>query len=210
MTDENHFDNAAREWDKNQMHLKRTEAIAACFLEMVAVKSGMKALEFGAGTGLLSLALKDHFSEITLMDSSAEMIKVAGEKLKEKGITHLHPLWFDFEKHAYTEQTYDVVFSQMALHHVGNIAKMALKFSALLNPGGILAIADLYEEDGTFHDFVFEGHLGFDPDALAEILKRNCFQNINHKPCFVIEKTGADGTVKNYPVFLLTAERTNV
>jgi tRNA (cmo5U34)-methyltransferase len=207
MTQTNHFDNIAREWDKNEMHQKRTEAIAEYLLQMIPANKKLNALEFGAGTGLLSIALKDHFTEITLMDSSAEMIYSTIEKLMQKGITHLKPIFFDLEKQAYTDKTFDVIFCQMVMHHVGNIAKMVLKFSKLLNPGGLLAIADLYTEDGTFHDIDFDGHFGFDPAALAEIMNLNGFCNVNCLQCFVIEKTKEDGNTKNYPVFLLTAEK---
>ena len=48
----------------------------------------------------------------------------------------------------------------------------------LLNAGGFLAIADLYEEDGSFHGEGFTGHNGFDPENLSEILRKNRFRNI--------------------------------
>jgi len=76
------FDKKAGEWDKNQMHLERTKAVARKLFEMVTITPNMKALEFGAGTGLLSFYLKDRFSEITLMDSSLEMLKMAEQKME--------------------------------------------------------------------------------------------------------------------------------
>ena len=41
----------------------------------------MTAMEFGAGTGLLSFILKDHLKEITLIDNSEGMVKVLNEKV---------------------------------------------------------------------------------------------------------------------------------
>jgi ubiquinone/menaquinone biosynthesis C-methylase UbiE len=41
----------------------------------------MKALEYGAGTGILSFLLSESFSEITLMDNSQEMVNVMHEKV---------------------------------------------------------------------------------------------------------------------------------
>jgi len=203
----NHFDEVARDWDKNQIHVKRTEAIAKFLLDMIEINNKMKALEFGAGTGLLSFALKDHFAEITLMDSSAEMIKTTAEKIKAAGATQMSPLFFDLEKDEYTAKTFDVIFSQMVMHHVGDIEKMIAKFSHLLNKNGKLVIADLYKEDGSFHEMDFHGHLGFDPEQLAEILKKKGFINVNYQQCFEIERPLEDGKIKKFPVFLMTAEK---
>ena len=70
------FDSRAREWDKDKMHMERSVAIAAVLEKMIPLSHSMKALEYGAGTGILSFLLKDKFSEITLMDSSQVMINV--------------------------------------------------------------------------------------------------------------------------------------
>ncbi len=207
MTETNHFDNVAREWDKNIVHTKRTEAITEHFLNMVPINNKMKAMEFGAGTGLLSIALKDYFAEITLMDSSAEMINTSIDKLNTLGLSHLKPILFDIEKQAYTVKKFDVIFSQMALHHAEDIQKLFSTFYDLLLPNGILAIADLYKEDGSFHDFDFNGHFGFEPESLGEMLTTLGFKNFRFQQCFIIDKVQQDGSMKSYPVFLLVAEK---
>lgn len=201
----NHFDQVAREWDMNKMHTERTNAIASALLKKGLVRPGMTGLEFGSGTGLLSIALKDHFSEITLIDSSAEMVKITIEKLEEQGIRHLHPEFFDLEHEDYTSRKFDVVFSQMVLHHTDDIQKIFCKFFELLNPKGVLVIADLYAEDGSFHDSAFTGHKGFDPAVLAELLSKHGFTEIDFQPCFTIKKPSETSATKEYPVFLLTA-----
>jgi ubiquinone/menaquinone biosynthesis C-methylase UbiE len=203
----NHFDTVAQDWDRNQVHIKRTKAIAAAIKEMIKPDKKSVALEFGAGTGLLSFALKNNFSHITLMDSSAEMIKATMEKVVYSGNKHLVPLFFDLEKKNYKETKFDVIFSQMALHHVQDIEKIIISFKKLLNKGGKLALADLYTEDGTFHDFLFEGHRGFDPLFLIALLRKNGFKNTLHKKVFTIKKDIGEATIKQYPVFLITAEK---
>jgi ubiquinone/menaquinone biosynthesis C-methylase UbiE len=50
-------------------------------LKEIPLNGEMTALEFGAGTGLLSFMLKDHLKEITLIDNSEGMVKVLNEKL---------------------------------------------------------------------------------------------------------------------------------
>jgi len=38
------FDDRARDWDKNQRYIDRSEAVAKAFLEMIPLHPGMKAL----------------------------------------------------------------------------------------------------------------------------------------------------------------------
>ena len=200
------FDAKARDWDKNQGYIIRSEAVAQAMLRMIPVRPGMKALEYGSGTALLSFALKDHFSEITLMDNSREMTAVAGEKIAGSKIGHMKTLFFDLE-HQDFDGEFDIIYSQMVMHHVGDIDAMFGKFYKLITPGGYLAAADLYTEDGSFHGESFHGHTGFDPEDLGRRLQTAGFDEIEYQPCFVIKKTEEDGKSREFPVFLLKARR---
>jgi len=201
------FDQKAQEWDKNKMHLERTIAVAGQLQKMVSFKPGMKALEFGAGTGLLSFYLKDRFSEITLMDSSREMLKMAEQKMAAPDLSKIKTLFLNLEKEDYNGNPFDIVYSQMVLHHVRDIDAMIRKFYHLLNPAGILAIADLYPEDGSFHDDNMDVHKGFDPEKLLAFLLQQGFRNIQFESCFVIRKEVSAEIIREYPVFLMTAIR---
>ncbi len=196
------FDSRARVWDNDKMHLDRSEAIAAELEKIVPADNSFKALEYGAGTGILSFILKYKFSEIVLMDSSREMIKVCEEKKEFFNTPHIHPLWFDLEHNDYVGK-FDIIYNQMVLHHVNNIDLILGKFHSLLKPGGILAIADLYPEDGSFHGPEVKVHLGFDPARLIETLDHKGFSHGEYKTCFVVKRpTGIE-----YPVFLLAVNR---
>lgn len=202
------FDDKARDWDKNLRHILRSEAIAKSIEETIPLQKDMKALEYGSGTALLSFVLRDKFAEITLMDNSREMTKVATEKIASGNIKNMKPLFFDLEKEDYNGK-FDIIYTQMVLHHVKDIDSIFNKFLNLLNIGGYLAIADLYPEDGSFHGEGFDGHLGFDVEILAGKLKNIGFINIAHQECFILKKDNESGTYSEYPIFLLTASREN-
>jgi len=93
----------------------------------------------------------------------------------------------------------------MVMHHVENVDAMLYKFYHLLYPSGYIAIADLYPEDGSFHGEGFKGHLGFDLNAIVLKLKMIGFTNIKHENCYTIKKQISGGTIKEYPIFLLSA-----
>jgi len=203
----NEFDIKAEAWDNNPMHVERAQSVSEAIRVMIPLTREMRALEFGAGTGITSFLLKDYLGEITLMDSSSEMLRVADEKIRTSGSGNLKTLFHDLAVTHFTEAKFDLIFSQMVLHHVTGVKDIISKFHSLLNPGGYLAIADLYPEDGSFHGEGFTGHKGFDPEELSALLKREGFENTNYRKCYTINKKTGEVVVKPFDLFLLVARR---
>jgi tRNA (cmo5U34)-methyltransferase len=202
----NEFDKKATDWDKDQQHIERAQVIAKLMMKSIPVHKQMKALEFGAGTGLLSFLLKDKFAEITLLDSSPEMMRVAREKIEKGRIMNMRTLCIDLEKEDF-RGNFDIIYNQMVLHHIQDINRLFDTFFDLLNPGGFLAVADLFSEDGSFHGADFSGHKGFDVDALADTLKKKGYSNIRYQSCYVMKKTDESGNIGEFPIFLLIASK---
>jgi tRNA (cmo5U34)-methyltransferase len=203
----NEFDSKAAEWDLNPMHLDRSEAIAKEIIRLIPLKKEMTVLEYGAGTGITSFLLKDLVKEITLMDNSTEMVKIMNEKIIAKGVKNLKALNFDLEHSDYMSVKFDLIFTQMVLHHVTDTETIIRRFSGLLKPGGYIAIADLYKEDGSFHGEGFNGHNGFNIEALTAILEKNHFVNISDRTCFLIDRKISETESRKFEVFLLVANR---
>ena len=95
----------------------------------------------------------------------------------------------------------------MVLHHVQETEKIIGKFYKMLKKGGSIAIADLFAEDGTFHDPGFTGHRGVDPEDLLRIRKKTGFKKCALDPCFIIKRETKTAGLKEFPVFLITASR---
>jgi tRNA (cmo5U34)-methyltransferase len=203
------FDEKALDWDKNNTHLERAREIANQLLVTIPFRKGMKVMEFGAGTALLSFMLQDLFSSITLIDNSREMIRICNEKIAQAKLAHICAKQIDLETEDFDEK-FDLIYSQMAFHHLSDAGSMIQKLYKLLNNKGILAIADLYTEDGTFHDEGFTGYKGFDPEWLSGQMKESGFVNITCKKCFVQKKTEPGGQQKEYPVFLMIADKNSI
>ena len=202
----NIFDSGARSWDSNPVHRERSGAIAAKMLEMIPVNSRMRALEYGAGTGILGSMLAPHFKEIVLMDSSEEMVEVMKEKISDNSIENLNPVVGNLEKEEYVGEQFDLIYSQMVFHHVNDVGFLLGKLYKILKPGGYLAIADLYKEDGSFHGEGFSGHNGFDVGILQSTLESCNFSNVKTEPCFIMKKS-VDNQIREYPLFLMVGKR---
>jgi 2-polyprenyl-3-methyl-5-hydroxy-6-metoxy-1,4-benzoquinol methylase len=140
-----------------------------------------------------------------MMDNSTQMINVILGKISETKSANLKALFFDLESSDYTEKKFDLIFTQMVLHHVRNIDNILNRFSNLLNPGGYLAIADLYKEDGSFHGDDFHGHNGFDIAEFTDKLAKVGVKTLSHGECFVINRKISETETRQFSVFLLIA-----
>ena len=114
------------------------------------------------------------------------------------------PLRLDLGADALPEERFDLVYTLMTLHHIPDTAKILGCFHSMLNPGGILCIADLDEEDGSFHSDqpTFDGHNGFDRTELSVGLEQAGFTNICFSTCYELIKDE-----RKYPLFLAVAEK---
>jgi tRNA (cmo5U34)-methyltransferase len=201
------FDNKAAEWDMNPMHWDRSRAVAEEIKNLIPLNREMTALEYGAGTGITSFLLKDYLKEITLMDNSSEMVRVIDEKIRSAKVTNLQTLNFNLETDEYTHGKFDLIFTQMVLHHINDTNRIVRTFHQLLNAKGYLVIADLYEEDGSFHEGEFTGHRGFNIESLTDILRHNRFADISYRTCFVIDRQISETEAKQFDVFIMSGKR---
>lgn len=200
------FDTRAKQWDENPLHLQRTQAIALAMRERLPLSKSMRSLEVGCGTGLLSFELREELGPITLADTSAGMLEVLREKIIARGATSMEPRLLDLSVDKLPAESFDMVYLQMALHHIPDVEGILRTFYELLAPGGYLAVADLVVEDGSFHGHGFEGHHGFDPLALAQQVAAPGFLEVESETVYQLQRE-IDGQVQLFPIFLMTARK---
>ncbi|WP_242395835.1 class I SAM-dependent methyltransferase [Anaeromyxobacter oryzisoli] len=200
------FDARARTWDRDPAKLERAQRVAAAIAARVPGLAARTMLEYGAGTGLLGLALQPLVAHVTLADSSREMLAVAQGKIAARRVGNASTLRLDLAAGPAPELRFDLVCTLMTLHHIPDTDGILRAFHRLLSSGGFLCVADLDREDGSFHGPGFQGHRGFDRADLGARLERAGFQNVRFETAFEIEKdTGAGPRV--FPAFLAVAER---
>ena len=78
----------------------------------------------------------------------------------------------------------------------------------MLSPGGLLALADLDAEGGSFHqDMSGVEYHGFRRERIAGRLESAGSGGAVFEAVYEIEKPGASGALRRNPVFLATAKR---
>jgi 2-polyprenyl-3-methyl-5-hydroxy-6-metoxy-1,4-benzoquinol methylase len=203
---DNRFDRKAADWDKKRMRRELAETVSR-ELSRLFPDNAMLALDFGCGTGLVSIPLASKAGKIIALDSSSGMVEVLEEKLSSQKIINIQPMCAEIGE-ADLPANFDIIFTSMAMHHIADIKPVLQRFSELLKPGGIVAIADLDIEDGSFHKpGSGEKHHGFDRAALQEELNRFDFSKISFSTIYTINKTMQDGSTRDFTVFLATAEK---
>ena len=196
------FDAKARTWDADPAKLQRADKVADLMAARIPGLAGARVLEYGAGTGLLGFALRGRARQVTLADSSREMLAVAREKLEQSGADNVDVVELDLSRGQMPDRRYDVICLLQVLHHVADTEGLLARFHDALEPGGFLCLSDLDSEDGSFHGPGFDGHSGFDRVRLAASLARAGFEEVRLETAFEICKGG-----RAYPAFLAVARR---
>lgn len=202
------FDKEAAQWDANPGRVKLSHDVADAIIREVGPSGNMDALDFGCGTGLVTLRLQPYVRTITGADSSRGMLDVLQEKVRAQGFTNVRVRFVDFEKGGRVDGTYDLVVSSMVLHHVADTAALFRQWRGLLRPGGRVCFADLDTEDGSFHgDNTGVFHLGFDREHLKNLLRETGFNDAwDITATRIVRETEGKGP-REFSVFLIMARK---
>lgn len=134
-------------------------------------------IDYGSGTGLVSLELSDLVDSILLVDSSEQMLEVAKAKIPLRGITNSKVLYSDFTQET-PELKADIVLLSLVLLHIPDTNKISQKLFNILNDDGKLIIIDFDKNDQIYHPKV---HNGFSHDDLKNRLSEVGFNSIEIK-----------------------------
>jgi predicted TPR repeat methyltransferase len=201
-TSTNRFDELSATWDDDPAKVERAAVVARAIRDAVPLDGSVRVLEYGAGTGLVTEALRDTVGPVTLVDTSAGMREVIERKIATGAITDARVWDVDLSTDAAPDEEFDLVVTVMALHHVADEGTVLARFADLLVDGGHVCIVDLEHEDGSFHGADFDGHHGFERGALAATLERVGFTDVTFRHCHDMVRDGV-----SYPLFLATGVR---
>lgn len=200
------FDDEAKSWDDNPNHQKISSNVSKAILDSVNLTKDMKAFEYGCGTGLLSFSLHKRLGSITMADNSEGMLDVLKDKIKKADIENMHPVKLDLTNTSDAHDKYDLIYTQMTMHHIPDTDQILQTFHKMLQPGGHVCIADLDKEDGSFHGKdVKDVHRGFDRKELEKKAQNAGFKNITFKTALHLTKE-VEGKDHEFPIFLMVAE----
>ncbi len=187
----------------------RAERRAELIIGGAGLKSGMKVLEIGCGTGFFTEMFAQSGTEILAVDISDDLLKIARKRgLASETVRFVTARFEDCD----AQGPFDAVIGSSILHHLDIEASLA-KIHSLLRPGGIMCFAEpnmlnpqiMIQKNIPFIKKI----MGDSPDetaffrwSLGRLLKRKGFTDIQivpfdwvhpYTPVFImeyIEKTG--------------------
>ena len=201
------FDKKAKDWDDNR-RIQRSKVIAEKIIDYVKLQETFSGLEFGCGTGLISLNLYDKLGKITCIDTSSGMIKQLEDKVAEHNLDKITVTQLNINDDHDLKSEYDIIYSSMSLHHVTSLEETLQNFYDLLQDGGQLCIVDLDKEDGSFHsqESNFLGHNGFEQKELSQLLEQVGFNNIMSETFYNDERSIGNRNIE-YSLFIMKAQK---
>ena len=120
--------------------------------KQINLLSDKEILDFGGGTGLLTLPLAKQAKSVTLVDISEKMLEQARLKAEQQDIKNIQFLEQDLLKKT-LEQEFDLIVVCRVLHHMPDLDVALSLFHQHLKEDGQLLIADFTKAEANHHGF---------------------------------------------------------
>lgn len=205
-----YFDEAAANWDDEPRRVALMKAIGEKIVAEAQPTKDMDVLDYGCGTGLVSLYLLPYVRTVTGADNSPGMLDMLRKKISEGDVRNMQAVELNLERDAVPQGRFQMVVVSMAMHHILDVDRVLRAFCDLLEPGGLLCLADLDTEPGTFHPAeVADGvhHHGFDRATLKGQLVEIGFSEGKDATVATFRKPVESGVEEEFSIFLVTARR---
>ncbi|MFF8598238.1 class I SAM-dependent methyltransferase [Streptomyces sp. NPDC015232] len=121
-----------------------TEA-AAWLASLLPAGSVRRVLDVGSGPGVVTALLAEAFpeAEVVAVDATPELLALARERADALGLgDRISTLRAELPADFGSLGTADLIFASNSLHHIGDQRAAIASFAGLLNPGGLIALAE--------------------------------------------------------------------
>ncbi len=169
---DNHFEQMAKRYDTEDRIELAKVITKEVKLELQNSKS-KSLLDYGGGTGLISLELSDLVESVLLVDSSKQMLDIAETKITNKKIKNARVLQADFTEET-PEIKADIILMSLVLLHIPDTQKIIKELFNTLNNNGKLIIIDFDKNINVSHPKI---HNGFSHDEMNKRLSQVGFKS---------------------------------
>lgn len=201
------FNEQAGVWDENPVRAELARSIVKMVEAEITGFEAPRMMDYGCGTGMCSIPLAHRASSLLAVDVSSGMLVKLREKADALALPNIETLQHDLAAQPLGGGEFDVIITAMALHHVRDVALVLKRFRPLLASNGVLLVADLDQEDGSFHaDSTGVEHHGFKRDWVLNALWDAGFRMVSIATAHTVVKPSASGEGnRSYPVFFMAA-----
>ncbi|UTR12717.1 class I SAM-dependent methyltransferase [Evansella sp. LMS18] len=172
----NVFEEMAKRYDSEE-RIKLAEVIVEEIKPELQNSRSKSLIDYGSGTGLVSLELADLVDSVLLADSSKQMLEVAEAKIAHREIPNAKVLYSDFTQET-PELKADIIIMSLVLLHIPDTKLILQELFHILNKDGKLIIVDFDKNEKVTHPKV---HNGFSHQELKKVLSDVGFTSIEMK-----------------------------
>lgn len=135
----NRFSAGWEKWDDFTMRFLQPQGDA--ILSALELRDGARVLDIAAGTGDpgLTLASQRHTVEVTALDASDGMLRVARDKAKALELTNFQTVVGDACALGFADHSFDAVSCRLGLMFFPDPQRAVREMARVLRPGGVLA-----------------------------------------------------------------------
>ncbi|BAQ12783.1 hypothetical protein CBB2_0673 [Clostridium botulinum] len=172
-----YFDSIAPDWNVIRSEYFE-ERLKYKILSITNIKDKIVG-DLGCGTGFVSLAVANEASIVFSIDNSINMLKELSASASKKDYKNIYPIKSSLDNLAIFDESLNVVFINMALHHIKNAQKAIAEMYRVLKKDGVVVISDVREHNGEWaKEEMFDEWLGFSKEQMTNWLEDAGFKNI--------------------------------
>ncbi|ACA56684.1 class I SAM-dependent methyltransferase [Clostridium botulinum] len=172
-----YFDSIAPDWNVIRSEYFE-ERLKYKILSITNIKDKIVG-DLGCGTGFVSLAVANEASIVFSIDNSINMLKELSASASKKDYKNIYPIKSSLDNLAIFDESLNVVFINMALHHIKNAKKAIAEMYRVLKKDGVVVISDVREHNGEWaKEEMFDEWLGFSKEQMTNWLEDAGFKNI--------------------------------
>lgn len=165
-------------------------------MEFLPIKSGMKILDLGTGSGYLAFAIAKKHSDVTMvgLDIVENALENNRKRAEEAGIGNLNFVTYDGSDFPFAEQEFDMVISRYALHHFPEIHASISEVSRVLKPKGHFFVSDPTPNENDLNRFV-DAYMQLKKDGHIKFYTQEEWKEICEK-CGLRLKSSFDSSIR--------------
>jgi tRNA (cmo5U34)-methyltransferase len=201
------FEEKAKTYDSNPLAVEISNKFADEVQKNIQLQTDFRLLDFGCGTGLVSLPFSYSVNSILMIDNSQAMLSLLRAKVLNANLKNIEIMEGDIETLKIKESSIDLIISSMTFHHIKDIPNVLKILHSLLKDNGRIIIGDLCKEDDSFHGLETVEHNGFNNEEIKEIFVGSNFLINDIYKYNIVERPDKDGITKSYDQFILIAQK---